>query len=128
MDDEDIESRYPSFYPSFETWREVYFKAFEAQECHLGSDLPVFPDVRVQVGWLVEGLLLGCWLALQEDVKSVSYRPGSIEYQLVKDPESNKGLQGFDSLMRRFLGDMDKLLDERLYRPYDSGVEEVDSD
>jgi hypothetical protein len=128
VEDENIESRYPKFYPSFDAWREVYFKSFEAQQCHLGSGLPIFPDIRVRVGWVVEGLLLGCWLALQEDVKSVSYRPERIEYLLVKDPESNEGLQGFDSLMRRFLGDMKNLLDSKLRQPHDPGVEEVGSD
>ncbi|CAI7626677.1 unnamed protein product [Penicillium bialowiezense] len=113
VEDEDIDSRYPSFYPSFERWKEVYFKAFEEQECHLGSHKPVFTDVRVHVGWLVEGLLLGCWLALQEDVKSVSYHPGSIEYRLLKDPESNEGLQEFDSVGE--VDEMDEVDSDEIY-------------
>lgn len=128
VDDDVIEDRYATFYPSFESWREVYETSFEAQECHLSSGPPVFADDRVRIGWILEGLLLGCWLALQEDVKSVSYKPESKEYLLLKDPESDQGLLGFDTLIRRLLGDMQDILDEGLNQPLYANVEKVKSD
>lgn len=38
----------------------------------------------------------------------------------------SEGLQGIESLMRRLLGDMHHLLDQRSHRPQDCGVDEVD--
>jgi hypothetical protein len=35
----------------------------------------VFPEVHQRVAWETEGLLISCWLALQDDVEDVEYKP-----------------------------------------------------
>lgn len=84
VDEDVIESRYPTIGDFYFSWRGAYETAFEEQECHLGSTAEVFPDPRVRVAWEVEGLLLACWLAFQDDVEGVEYMPGKTAYQVEK--------------------------------------------
>jgi hypothetical protein len=58
---------------SFESWVGKYMRAFEAQECHLGSQKDPFPDRKEEAAWILEGLLLAAWLALQPGVDAVEY-------------------------------------------------------
>lgn len=52
--------------------------------------------------WEVEGLLIACWLVLQDDVEQVKYEPATGTYSIKKD---NLG-----DILRQFLTDMDALL------------------
>ena len=102
IDDEDIESRYPSLAPYFFAWRALYEDAFYEQEIHLGSKAEVIPDVAVRVAWLIEGFLMACWLALQRDVGSTEFLPGDKAYTVEKatvNKELNKFLESMDALL-----------------------------
>ena len=103
MEDETVESLYPALAPFYFAWREVYEVEFEKQECHLGSNAEVFPDVRARVAWETEGIFMSCWLALQNEVDSVEYSRGSKSYKFEKD---TIGLE-----LQKFLGNMESLLE-----------------
>lgn len=62
-----------------------YTAAFEKQECQLGSDNDTFPDMEERKAWVVEGLLLACWLSLQSDVEDVEYSPNEEKVHLNMD-------------------------------------------
>ena len=79
-----IQERYPILSPYYQAWRQRYETEFERQELHLGSDAEVFPDVADRISWDVEGLMIACSLALQNDVLSVEYIPRSTRYQVEK--------------------------------------------
>jgi len=103
VEDETIESLYPALAPFFFAWREVHETEFEKQECHLGGDAEVFPDVRARVAWETEGFLMSCWLARQNEVESVEYSPDSKTYRVEKDTMCLE--------LQKFLGDMESLLE-----------------
>jgi len=46
---------------------------------------------------------MSCWLALQNEVESVEYSPGSKSYRIEKDTISLE--------LQKFLGDMESLLE-----------------
>ncbi len=73
-----IEDRYSSLAPYYFEWQTIYESAFEQQACHLGGGTEVFPEVRERVAWETEGLLIACWLAPQDDVEEIEYRPSGI--------------------------------------------------
>jgi len=82
-----IEARYPRLAKFYFEWVDIYDDAFERQECNLGSDLFVFPKVDDYMAWQTEGLLLGCWLVLQDHVQEVEFgsyhlRKGHLEEAL----------------------------------------------
>ncbi|KAK3689240.1 hypothetical protein B0T22DRAFT_513434 [Podospora appendiculata] len=53
-----------------------------------------FADEGERVLWMVEGLLLACWLGLQPGVAGVEYQPGEEVYMLDKE-SVGEVLQGF---------------------------------
>ena len=104
IDADVIEDRYPTLAPLYFEWQEIYETAFERQKCHLGSGKEVFPGVHERVAWEAEGLLIACWLALQDDVEKVEYKP-SKAYRLERG--------WMEGELLRFLGDMEVLLESR---------------
>ena len=70
-----IESRHPHLTIFYFEWHDNYETSFKSQECDLGSDADVFPDVEELVAWATEGFLMACWLALQDNVTEVEYEP-----------------------------------------------------
>ncbi|KAN0078897.1 hypothetical protein V8E54_005410 [Elaphomyces granulatus] len=87
----------------FFEWADIYDDSFERQECHYGSRLPTFPCVDELVAWATEGVLMACWLSLQDHVYEVKYMPhGSFEYYLRKGQ--------LEEELERFLVDMEALL------------------
>jgi hypothetical protein len=90
---EEFEARHPRLPVNFYfDWVQIYNDAFERQECHFGSLLPVFPKVEDRLAFETEGLLLACWLALQDDVQEVEYsqyssfllRKGHLEEEILR--------------------------------------------
>ena len=63
-----IEGRYPNLTTFYFEWRDIYETSFERQECHFGVKAPTFPQVEELVSWATEGVLMACWLALQDNV------------------------------------------------------------
>ncbi|OAX85507.1 hypothetical protein ACJ72_00095 [Emergomyces africanus] len=102
VDEDIIKARYPTLAPFYFAWQDIYENSFTAQGCDRGSGLDVFPDIAVRIGWEVEGLLIACWLVLQDDVEQVKYEPATGTYSIRKD---NLG-----DILRQFLTDMDALL------------------
>ncbi|KAL2368234.1 hypothetical protein RJ035_008088 [Blastomyces gilchristii] len=102
VDEDIIEARYPTLAPFYFAWQDIYEGSFTAQGCDRGSGLDVFPDIAVHIGWEVEGLLIACWLVLQDDVEQVKYELATGMYWIKKD---NLG-----DILRQFLTDMDSLL------------------
>lgn len=103
VDHASIMSRYPRLSKSFFEWADIYDDSFERQECHYGSRLPTFPCVDELVAWATEGVLMACWLSLQDHVYEVKYMPhGSFEYYLRKGQ--------LEEELERFLVDMEALL------------------
>lgn len=80
VDFDEIERRYPALYPHYKAWEELYEKEFEKQGCHLGKSGAVFAEKAVGDAWQVEGFLMACWVALQEDVDQVKFERGKVEY------------------------------------------------
>jgi hypothetical protein len=102
-----IAARYPTLEPYFSAWRDAYESAFEQQEYHLGSKTKIFPDVHVRVAWKVERFLLACWLALQADVKGVTFEPEGVVYPVENGKQADEGIS---DALRKFLGDMEAVL------------------
>lgn len=84
VDEDIIQARYPALWPYYNAWVQEYNDNFKQNELDLGSHTEVFEDVETETAWHVEGLLMACWLVLQEDVGSVEYSPHSAEYLLKK--------------------------------------------
>ena len=105
VDTNDIESRYPRLAPYYFDWQDRYESSFENQECHLGADAEVFPDPHVRAAWEVEGCLMACWLALQEDVEKVEYLAGETGFLL----ETEK--VGTGDVLRKFIEHADRSLE-----------------
>lgn len=75
VEESELEERYSaSWCRALEAWVEKYSAAFKAQECDLGSKKPPLPDLEERKAWVLEGMLLACWLALQPDVDGVEYQ------------------------------------------------------
>lgn len=69
-----LAARYGSAWSgALDEWVREYNGAFEAQECHLGSGKEPFASAARENAWLLRGILLASWLALQPDVDAVSY-------------------------------------------------------
>jgi hypothetical protein len=64
----------------------------------------VFPEVHQRVAWETEGLLISCWLALQDDVEEVEYKPFG-KYRLERGRMEEE--------LRRFLAGMEALLESQ---------------
>jgi hypothetical protein len=99
-----IEERYPSLARYYSEWQTIYGSAFERQECHLRNGKKVFPGVDERVIWETEGLLITCWLALQDNIKGVEYKLSGA-YRLKKGRIKEE--------LRRFLADMEALLESQ---------------
>ncbi|KAN0066771.1 hypothetical protein V8E54_015161 [Elaphomyces granulatus] len=98
-----IEARYPRLAKFYFEWVDIYDDAFQRQECNLGSDSWVFPKMEDYLAWKTEGLLLACWLVLQDHVQEVEFesyylRKGHLEEEL-----------------QRFLVHMVKYIDKEYY-------------
>ena len=61
-------------------------------------------QVYERVAWETEGLLISCWLALQDDVEEVEYKPFG-KYRLERGRMEEE--------LRRFLADMEALLERQ---------------
>lgn len=98
-----IEARYPRLAKFYFEWTGIYDDAFERQECSLGSDSWVFPKVEDYLAWKTEGLLLACWLVLQDHVQEVEFE----SYHLRKGH--------LEEELQRFLVHMVKHIDKEYY-------------
>ncbi|KAJ9150833.1 hypothetical protein NKR23_g3392 [Pleurostoma richardsiae] len=79
VDEDDLENRYPAVWlESYRGWKAKYEQAFEEQKCDQGSDQDPFPDAGRRKAWVVEGMLLACWLSLQPDAESVEYQAADV--------------------------------------------------
>ncbi|KAN0069373.1 hypothetical protein V8E54_012388 [Elaphomyces granulatus] len=83
--DEEIEARYPRLANFYFDWVEIFNDAFESQP---ESDI-LFPKAEDYLVWKTEGLLLACWLALQDEVQEVEYLPfllrkGHLEEEILR--------------------------------------------
>jgi hypothetical protein len=79
--EEEFEARYPRLVNIYFDWVEIYNDAFgHLWERNQGSNpgSPVFPKVEDSLAWYTEGLLMACWLALQDDVQGVQYNSNSV--------------------------------------------------
>ena len=97
VDPEVIEERYSKDWcDAYLKWVEKYDKSFERGECHLGSGGKLFTDPVERAAWALEGLLLGCWLALQ---------PGVSEVELILHEKTGRVLkrEGLGTGARRFI-------------------------
>ncbi|KAK7915187.1 hypothetical protein PG985_012890 [Apiospora marii] len=67
VDEDDLAERYgEAWNKAYEDWMDRHTAAFEKQEMHLCSqNHQPFPDVEERKAWVVEGLLLTCWLSLR---------------------------------------------------------------
>jgi hypothetical protein len=82
VDDEEIQIMYPAIHSVFSDWvarREAWY---DPEFGHAASDQEGTADPLDDVAWEVDGFLLGCWLASQENVDSVAYEPASAVYDL----------------------------------------------
>lgn len=80
-----LEERYsPTWCSALEQWVKRYTIAFESQNCHIGSGEDPFPNLEDRNAWVLEGILLACWLALQEGVTAVEFEAESEKYLLEK--------------------------------------------
>ena len=102
--DEDLAARYPaSWTAALGAWVGRYTGVFEAQERHLATvEGRLFADPEQRTAWLLEGMLLSCWLALQPGVDAVSYQPAETDVaeRYVVDKRD------VDAALGRFLGDL----------------------
>ncbi|KAK8043436.1 hypothetical protein PG993_005866 [Apiospora rasikravindrae] len=103
VDEDELMERYgEAWNKAYDDWRERYIVAFEEQECQLGSYQHPFPDKEERRAWVVEGLLLVCWLSLQPDVENVEYGPDA------EKVDFNKG--SVDATLQSFLEEIEKYL------------------
>ncbi|KAL2166369.1 hypothetical protein VTG60DRAFT_2902 [Thermothelomyces hinnuleus] len=74
VDEDDLKERYGEAWErAREAWVDKYTRAFEAYECHLHSyGGPIFTPEE-QKAWIMEGVMLAAWLALQPGVDSVEF-------------------------------------------------------
>jgi len=61
----------------------------------------LFDDEGQRLLWLVEGLLLACWLSLQEDVKAVEYQPTGGEVFVLEGGRGGDGNDDLGKVLRR---------------------------
>jgi hypothetical protein len=74
VDEDVLEERYGELWAkAFGGWVEKYTLAFEAHECQFGSHQDPLPDPTERAAWVVEGVLLAAWLALQPGVDAVEF-------------------------------------------------------
>ena len=90
VSEEEFEARHPHLPVNFYfDWVEIFHDAFERQGCNLSSLPRLFPKVEDHLAFETEGLLLACWLALQDDVQEVEYTPfllrkGHLEEEILR--------------------------------------------
>jgi len=78
----DIEERYPELYPSYKEWQEFQEKIF-ARQFSADSENEDGALSRAQfIAWEVDGFLISCWLALQDDVSAIEYKPADVPYHI----------------------------------------------
>ncbi|KAK8074557.1 hypothetical protein PG997_009220 [Apiospora hydei] len=101
VDEDELVERYgDAWNKAYDSWVDRYIAAFEKQEVHLGSHNHPFPDREERKAWVVEGLLLACWLSLQPDVENVEYSPDAEKIDL------NKG--SVNTVLQSFLEELEK--------------------
>jgi hypothetical protein len=76
----DLEMRYPGeWFDAYLDWAERLEEAMQRRgkgwDGIKGKREPLFVDEGERMLWVVEGLLLACWLSLQGDVGAVEYQP-----------------------------------------------------
>ncbi|KAK3317484.1 hypothetical protein B0T19DRAFT_292979 [Cercophora scortea] len=101
VSEEDLEKRYSlDWFDAYLDWIERLERAaitagntgrMQQEE---GKGCYPFKDEGERVLWMVEGLLLACWLGLQDGVAGVEYQPGEEVYMLNKESVGGV-LQGF---------------------------------
>jgi len=90
----------PQSYPQPQGQREKRQKRTGEKE---GGEINLlFDDEGQRLLWLVEGLLLACWLSLQEDVKAVEYQPTGGEV-FVLEGGRERGGEGSDDDLGKVL-------------------------
>jgi hypothetical protein len=85
VEQDEIESLFPSLASFFSEWRNVYETALEDRKCHLRSGVTIFPDISMHVASKLEGFLMACWLVLQPNVETVEYWPSEKKYKVDKN-------------------------------------------
>ncbi|KAK3943376.1 hypothetical protein QBC46DRAFT_338627 [Diplogelasinospora grovesii] len=75
VDLEDVEERYKSasWVDTFDRWNYKWQDAFDRVPYIWETGEEVFPDLNESRSFRLEGMLLGCWLALQPGVDGVKY-------------------------------------------------------
>jgi hypothetical protein len=90
---EEFEARYPRLVNIYFEWAKFYNDAFgRLWKLDQGSNprSRVFPKVEDSLAWDTEGLLMACWLALQDNVQGVQYssnsffRKGHLEEEILR--------------------------------------------
>ncbi|KAK4443900.1 hypothetical protein QBC34DRAFT_498729 [Podospora aff. communis PSN243] len=97
----DLEMRYPGeWFDAYLDWAERLEEAMQRRgkgwDGVKGKREPLFVDEGERMLWMVEGLLLACWLSLQGDVGAVEYQPAGEVFVV------EKGTLG--RVLRRVLG------------------------
>ena len=86
VDEDDLKKRHSAkWLQSYHSWKSKYEQAFEEQKCDKDSGQDPFPDDARRKTWLLQGMMLACWLSLQGDVESVEYQVTDVSFCVQKD-------------------------------------------
>jgi hypothetical protein len=96
IEEEEIEERYPVLYPFFSHWVNSREIGFDQEFGQVNNDAEAITGRSEIVAWEINGFLMGCWMALQDDVDSVVFEP-SEKYEIRRDT--------MESELERFLRD-----------------------
>jgi hypothetical protein len=78
VEEDELRGRYSvPWFTAYDAWVTKYTRAFEAQECQLGSGREPFVDRKEKLAWELEGMLLATWLSLQPGVDAVEFQHDS---------------------------------------------------
>jgi hypothetical protein len=75
IEEDEIEERYPVLYPFFSRWVDSREAGFDSEFRNLDTDAETTTSCAEIVAWDINGFLMGCWLALQDDVDCVVFEP-----------------------------------------------------
>jgi len=92
VDEDLLEARYPRLAKTYSEWLDYYENSFNNPHCYgLDTEMEEFPEADEDLAWHIEGFLLACWLALQDDVREVQtqcegyhLQKGRLEEELVR--------------------------------------------
>lgn len=94
---------YPSLYPHYIKWAERWNESSTTEIDKHDDIVPAFANAKDEVAWETEGFLMASFLALQDDVSVVKYRPSNTVYSIKRGKLENA--------LKMFLRDMEDLLE-----------------